>query len=79
MEFYMSAFYELSSDRHDGGMMIPWTSIDRYAERYGLTGADFDTFLDVMRKMDRHAIQKGKSKGGNGKPGAVPAKPRRAR
>ena len=62
MEFYLNAFTQLSSDRSSNGSPIPWTSIDRYATRYNLRGQDFDTFVDLMRAMDRHRYQKEKGK-----------------
>lgn len=32
---------------------IPWSSIDRFAERYGFIGDDFDRLCFLIRSMDR--------------------------
>lgn len=53
---YWNSFQELQSERPIGGMggagSIPWTSIDRYAERFGFTGAYYQQFHSVMRFLD---------------------------
>jgi hypothetical protein len=54
-QFYWDAFWELSSDRQVGMAIgrIPFSSIDRYAQRYDLDQVDeFDLFREVMRSMD---------------------------
>jgi hypothetical protein len=54
-QFYWDAFWELSSDRQVGMAVgrIPFSAIDRYAERYGLAEVDeFDTFREIMRSLD---------------------------
>lgn len=61
MEFYMNAFYECSTERREPGLPIPWTAVSVYAERYDLDGEDFDTFLRVIRDMDRHSLSKAKA------------------
>lgn len=53
--FYYEAFWEVSSDRQVGMGLggIPFTAIDRYAARYGITDQDrFDAFRRTMRAMD---------------------------
>jgi hypothetical protein len=54
---YYAAFEELLTDRRDSGMgepgPIPWTSIDRYAERHAHgVGRDFPTLLYYVRALD---------------------------
>ncbi len=50
------AFLALRGDRQIGfgGVgAIPFLAIDRYAQRYGITGADqFDRFLTLIMAMD---------------------------
>jgi hypothetical protein len=31
---------------------MPWSSIDRYGERHGIAGDEFDRFARLMREMD---------------------------
>lgn len=54
--FYWDAFWELSADRplgFSGVGRIPFTALDAYATRYGLTGPDaFDRFRQIIRAMD---------------------------
>ncbi|MGZ9568242.1 phage tail assembly chaperone [Alcaligenes nematophilus] len=49
---YWRAFNELSTERQAGMVAgpIPWSAIERYAERN--PGLDPDTFLLLMREMD---------------------------
>lgn len=50
--FTWQSFWELSSDRHEIGP-IPWSSIDRYARRWGIdTPEEFDIFNHYIRIMD---------------------------
>lgn len=54
--FHWSAFSDLSSDRQVGFGIgpIPWTAIDRYAERRQIDDTDeYDRFLRLIRAMDR--------------------------
>jgi hypothetical protein len=48
------AFWALSTDRPAGLAQgaIHWTSIDRYAARYGIDGDEFDRFVWLIRTMD---------------------------
>lgn len=50
------AFWALSSDRQigfGGAGPIQFTSLDRYAARYGIDGVDeFDRFTTLIRAMD---------------------------
>lgn len=51
------AFDDLSTDRavtQAGPLAIPFTSIDRYAERYDID--DFDRFLELIRAMDKEYL-----------------------
>jgi hypothetical protein len=53
---YWNAFQELQSERPLGGMggagSIPWTAIDRYAERHGHIDEGYYTFIELMRFLD---------------------------
>jgi hypothetical protein len=54
LAFEWGAFFALSTDR-PGGMnqgAIPWTSIDRYASRYGVIGDEFERLSSLIRAMD---------------------------
>ncbi len=58
LAFFAEAFNDLSSDRPLGAMggagPIPWTAIDRYADRHGLDDPDvFDEFRRLIRAQDR--------------------------
>lgn len=52
--FEWEAFGALSTDRPVGFARgaIPWSSIDRYAQRYGLDDDDFGRFQRLIRAMD---------------------------
>lgn len=55
LDFIWDAFWSLSSDRQvgmgEGG--IPFTAIDRYAQRYGMDRLDdFDRFQSLIRGLD---------------------------
>jgi hypothetical protein len=53
--FDYGAFMDLNSDRQSGfGLgLIPWSSIDRYAVRHNINGADaFDRFKRMMVSLD---------------------------
>lgn len=56
LDFVWSAFWDLSNDRPIGlGSVgaIPWSAIDRYAERYGVRDPDaFDRFCRLIRGLD---------------------------
>jgi hypothetical protein len=54
LQFEWAAFGALSTDRPVGMGRgpIPWGSIDRYADRYGITGDDFDRFCALIRALD---------------------------
>lgn len=54
LTFEWSAFRSLSSDRQAGFAIgpIPWSSIDRFAMRYGIDGDEFDRFVALMQAMD---------------------------
>lgn len=69
-EIYHEAFMELSSDRQTGYVAgpIPFTAIDRYAERFGFSDPDeFRTLLDMIRVQDaefRRIVNKPQKKPG---------------
>jgi hypothetical protein len=52
-----SAYDALSTTRQVGMALgpIPWTAVDRYAERYGLTGDAFERLAVWIRMMDHAA------------------------
>lgn len=52
--FEWEAFGALSTDRPVGleRGAIPWSSIDRFAQRYGIDGDEFARFLRLIRAMD---------------------------
>lgn len=54
-EYYMTAFHECGSDRPpsmSGVAPIPFSAIDRYAQRYRITGKDFDELKYMIRVLD---------------------------
>ncbi|MGQ4273393.1 phage tail assembly chaperone [Terrihabitans sp. B22-R8] len=63
------AFHELSTDRQigmAGAGPIMFSSIDRYACRFGIEGDDFDLLASAIRAMDaewrEHMARQGKTK-----------------
>lgn len=53
--FEWVAFQDLARDRPRGfgAAPIPWSSIDRYAARYGIHDIDkFDRFATLIKRMD---------------------------
>lgn len=48
------AFWALSTDRQIGmtAGAIPWSSIDRYAQRFDVIGDEFERLMRVIRAMD---------------------------
>ena len=59
LELYYEAFTELSSSRSSGFGVgaIPWMALDRWAERYGLEGDDFERLAIYIRMMDAEFIK----------------------
>jgi hypothetical protein len=55
-DLYWSAWEALSSDRQYGAFggesRVPFTALDRYARRYGITGQAFDTFIRLFGEID---------------------------
>jgi hypothetical protein len=55
-QFYMDAFWDLSGDRQLGAMggagRIPFMALDRWAERHGVEGGQFDLLRAVIRRLD---------------------------
>lgn len=53
--WYLDAFAELGSCRPAGigGLgPIPWTALDSYARRHGITGEDFESFAVLIAALD---------------------------
>ena len=54
LDWYLAAFWDLTHDRQMGAMGgaggIPWTAIDRYADRHEID--DFDQFKTVIKALD---------------------------
>lgn len=61
LAFYSEAFHDLSPERQLPGLggagPIPWTAIDRYAERYGLDLEAFERLRRMIRIQDRLYLQ----------------------
>lgn len=59
LEIYYEAFTELSACRQSGMGIgaIPWTALDRWAERYGLTEEEFERLAIYIRMMDAEYIK----------------------
>lgn len=75
VRFVWDAFWNLTTDRPVGFATgpIPWGSIDRYAVRHRIDGADaFERFLALIRAMDGayldHLEQVRKDKPDHGQP-----------
>lgn len=76
-QFYWDAWHALKYDRQYAGMSgvelpIPYTSIDAYARRMGVTGAAFDRLLRFVSAIDfayleiqREALKPGPQPQGN--------------
>ena len=71
MRHVWDCFHELHGDRHTGAMggvgALPFTAIDRWAIRFGITDPDeFDAFNTLLRVMDaaylEHLAEKAKPK-----------------
>ncbi len=54
LDIYYEAFLELGSTRSIGMDLgpIPWTAIDRYAQRHGYEGDDFEYLVQMVRALD---------------------------
>lgn len=49
------AWTDLTTCRHytmGGPGPIPWTAIDQYAARHGVTGTDYELLVSAIRAMD---------------------------
>jgi hypothetical protein len=70
LEVYYEAFLELDTCRTVGmsAGRIPWTAIDRYAERHGFTGDGFDYLLHMIRAMDDAFLKYSRDKAAKDKP-----------
>ena len=58
-EFYMRAFWELSSERQFGQAIgpIPWSKIVSYGERQGLDNTMLKVFEHVIRELDEQYLR----------------------
>lgn len=55
LELYWRAYSELTTCRPAsfGGLLpVPWTAIDRYAERYGFDDDQFEWLVYICDKLD---------------------------
>lgn len=65
-EFAVAAFHELKTTREIGMAYgpIPWTAIDAYATRHGITDPDeFEEFVWMIRVMDDVYLEVAAKKG----------------
>lgn len=67
---YLEAFYELDTERSHGMSLtrIPWSSIIRYADRYGY---DEDEMLFFIRKMDDALLEQLAARGAGSNAGSA--------
>ncbi len=82
MGFFISAFFELSTERPVGFGLgpIPWSKITKYGESYGFEGSDLALFHDIVRSMDAHYIAQKERETKNGtNPGPISSKDGTAR
>lgn len=72
--FYLTAFWELHTDRPGGmaAMPIPSGSVERFAGRHQIDGEDFDFLVQMIRAMDAVALEHWRGQEGVG------AKPKEA-
>ena len=58
-EFYLRAFWELSSERQFGHAIgpIPWSKIVEFGERAGLDYAMGQVFVRVIRELDEAYLE----------------------
>lgn len=56
--FYWEAFCDLHSCRNNGMSVgcIPWSAVNEYARRYGISDYEFDDFNYVISKLDSEFI-----------------------
>lgn len=55
LDWYVEAFLALASCRPQGMAgpgPIPWTALDRYAQRHGIAGAEFEIFEVLIAALD---------------------------
>lgn len=58
---FWRAYEDLSSEPRSASGRIPWSAIDRYAERYGL---DLGTLQRVINRLEHHVREQLKEVGG---------------
>ena len=66
LDFYLRAYHELGYDRQIGMSLgpIPWSSLDRYAAKYGIVDIDdFDVLQSHIRAMENAVYQYDKEGG----------------
>lgn len=69
LEFYWTAFQRLSSCRNYGPSSVgpvPWTAMDQYADRYGITFNEYDDFITIMEGLDQVFLSNQPKTGKNG-------------
>ncbi|MBT0668398.1 hypothetical protein HT136_08450 [Novosphingobium profundi] len=63
---YWDAFRILESERPAAGLggvcRIPWSSILKYAEHYGMSFDETERFVDIIREMDATVLKSAESK-----------------
>jgi hypothetical protein len=59
LDVYRKAFWDCSTDRNYGMAEgpIPWSSVSKWAERYGYVGEEFDRLWYLIRAMDSVFIE----------------------
>lgn len=70
MHFYYTAYVDLMSCRGGwGDGDIPWTAVQDYANRKGMSNADFQRLWDLVKRVDLEYLKfrekKSKEKSGN--------------
>ena len=65
-DFYIGAFWELSSCRQFGNVLgpIPWHRIVQYADRVRLEPDVHSIFVDVIRRLDETYMAWQRDRGG---------------
>lgn len=58
----MKAFFDLASDRQDGGR-IPWSTVRAWCEAHGLDGDDAEDVHFILTRMDMAYMEWAKAKG----------------
>lgn len=56
-DFFIRAFWELSTERPRRGAPIPWSRLVQFAALYGLERDVMDLFVHVLREMDEEWLR----------------------